>query len=131
MELIFSALRTPYHTRHRSRRFGTKDRIQESSGASLSRSGSTGKGVQFIERSIDMKRNLLLVLAVLGAGLQSGLVQASPYPMDAEANYALPPADTYADQQVRMGETANGWGVSRRVVQPHDPFPFGGGYIDD
>jgi hypothetical protein len=78
-----------------------------------------------------MKRNLLLVSAALAVGLQSGLVQASPYPMDAEANYALPPTDTYADQQARMGETPNNWGVSRRVVQPHDPFPFGGGYIDD
>ncbi len=78
-----------------------------------------------------MKRNLLLVAAVFAAGLSSGLVQASPYPMDAEANFALSPADTYADQHARVGETPNVWGVSRRVVQPHDPFPFGGGYIDD
>jgi hypothetical protein len=78
-----------------------------------------------------MKRNLMLVSAVLAVGLQSGLVHASPYPMDAEANFALPPADTYADQQLRKGESPNVWGVSRRVVQPHDPFPFGGGYIDD
>ena len=78
-----------------------------------------------------MKRNLLLVSAVLGVGLQVGLVQASPYPMDAEASFALPPTDTYADHQARMGEAPNVWGVSRRVVEPHDPFPFGGGYIDD
>ena len=78
-----------------------------------------------------MKRNLLLVSAVLAVGLQSGLAQASPYPMDAEANFALLPSDTYADRHARMGETPDVWGVSRRTVQPHDPFPFGGGYIDD
>jgi hypothetical protein len=78
-----------------------------------------------------MKRNLLMLLSLAAVGLQSGLVQASPFPADAEANYSLPAADTYADRHARMGETPNVWGVSRRVVQPHDPFPFGGGYIDD
>jgi hypothetical protein len=78
-----------------------------------------------------MKRNLLMLLSVVVVGLQSGFVQASPFPSDADANYSLPPKDTYADRHERMGETPNVWGVSRRVVQPHDPFPFGGGYIDD
>ena len=78
-----------------------------------------------------MKRNVLLVLSVIAVGLQSGLVQASPFPADAEASHHLPPAETYADRHAGMGETANVWGVSRRVVQPHDPFPFGGGFIDD
>ena len=74
-----------------------------------------------------MKRNLLIV-ALLSLGLQ-GVAQAN-FPADAEADYNLPPMDTYADQQAR-GESSPAWGVSKRQVEPHDPFPFGGGYIDD
>ena len=77
-------------------------------------------------------KSKLFVLAVLSLGLQ-GVAHASPFPMDAEANYSLPPADTYADQQARSGKGATSapWGVSKRQVEPHNPFPFGGGYISD
>jgi hypothetical protein len=78
-----------------------------------------------------MKRNLLLVSSVLAFGLQSAIVQASPYPADAEASYNLAANETYAAPSVRGGDGSEAWGVSRRVVQPHNPFPFGGGQIDD
>ena len=77
-----------------------------------------------------MKRTQLLLLSVLTFGLQ-GVAQATPFPADAEASYHLAALGTYADQQARMGETSDAWGVSKRVVTPHNPFPFGGGYIDD
>jgi hypothetical protein len=75
-------------------------------------------------------KSKLLVIAVLSLGLH-GVASASPFPMDAEANYSLAPSDTYADQQARSGSGATAWGVSKRQVEPHNPFPFGGGYIDD
>ena len=76
-------------------------------------------------------KSKLVVLAVLSLGLQG--VAHAQFPMDAEANYSLAPADTYADQQARSGTgaTSAAWGVSKRQVEPHNPFPFGGGYIDD
>jgi hypothetical protein len=77
-----------------------------------------------------MKAKQLLVLSVLGFGLQT-VAQASPYPADAEASHHLPPLDTYADQQARSGTGVDTWGVTQRQVRPHDPFPFGGGYVDD
>ena len=78
-----------------------------------------------------MKRKLLLVASILALGLQCGFLQASPFPSDAEASYDLPAIESYAERHARVGETPDVWGVSRRVMQPHDPFPFGGGYIDD
>ena len=78
-----------------------------------------------------MKPNRVLLSLAVAVALQSGLTLASPYPSDGEAPYTLAPLDTYADQQARMGDGAEVWGVSKRTVQPHDPFPFGGGYIDD
>ena len=78
-----------------------------------------------------MKSSRLLVSIALAVGLQSGLSHATRYPSDGEAPNTLPPLDTYADQHARMGETPDAWGVSKRVVEPHNPFPFGGGYIDD
>ena len=75
-----------------------------------------------------MKRMQLLAASVLAFGLQ-GVAQANPFPADAEASYHLPALDSYAEQQARMGD-GPAWGVSKRVVTPHDPFPFGGGYID-
>ena len=77
-----------------------------------------------------MKRIHLFVLSVLAFGLV-GVAQASPFPADAEANYSLPAADSYADRYARGDAGAAAWGVSKREVQPHNPFPFGGGYIDD
>ena len=77
-----------------------------------------------------MKRMQLLAVSVLAFGLQ-GVAQATPLPADAEASYHLAALDTYADQQARRGERSDAWGVSKRVVTPHNPFPFGGGYIDD
>ena len=59
------------------------------------------------------------------------VAQATPFPADAEASYNLPALDIYADQQGRKGESSNAWGVSKRVVTPHDSFPFGGGFNDD
>ena len=78
-----------------------------------------------------MKRTLLFVFSAAVMGLQSGFLQASPFPSDAEASYNLPAPDTYADRMAREGASTDVWGVSRRTSQPHDPFPFGGGYIDD
>ena len=64
-----------------------------------------------------MKKQLLLV-SVLTVGLQ-GVAHAT-YPSAGEESYSLPTAATY-----------QAWGVSKRIVEPHNPFPFGGGYIDD
>ena len=77
-----------------------------------------------------MKRNQLLVLSVLVFGLQ-GVAQASPYPADAEASFDLPAIESYAERQARLGNGSEAWGVSKREVEPHNVFPFGGGYIDD
>ena len=65
-----------------------------------------------------MKRIPLFVLAVLTIGLQ-GVAHAT-YPSDAEAVASLPEA-----------ASSQAWGVSMRQVTAHNPFPFGGGYIDD
>jgi hypothetical protein len=78
-----------------------------------------------------MKRNLLLVLSVLAFGLQGVAHAASPYPADAEASFDLPALETYAERVARMGDNPDAWGVSKRQVEPHNVFPFGGGYIDD
>ena len=92
-----------------------------------------------------MKRNSLLALSVLAFALQGAwsgaalaqltatgeIVSTSPFPADGEAAYELPAPESYAERHARMGETPASWGVSRREVQPHDPFPFGGGPVDD
>jgi hypothetical protein len=91
-----------------------------------------------------MKRKTqLLALSVLLVGVQ-GVVSATamdvPYPSDAEASYNLSARDTYADQHAGKDTNADQhvsklpklWGVNfRRKPQPHDPFPFGGGPVDD
>ena len=84
-----------------------------------------------------MKRNLqMAVLASLvfaGQGALAANVEQE-YPSDAEASYSLPALDSYADQMARAGranEEPQAWGVGKRQVTPHDPFPFGGGMIDD
>ena len=79
-----------------------------------------------------MKRIQLLVLSALVAGLQASAAQAT-FPSDAEASHDLPALETYADRMTRIGNTdgAEVWGVSRRQVEAHNPFPFGGGFIDD
>ncbi len=64
-----------------------------------------------------MKKQLVVV-SLLALGLQ-GVAHAT-YPADAEASYNLPALDS-----------SPAWGVSKRAVEPHNPFPFGGGYIDD
>jgi hypothetical protein len=91
-----------------------------------------------------MKRNQLLVLSLLTLGLQgistgsaladltaSGAIVETSYPMDGEGHFVLPALESYAERQARVGESSAAWGVGRREVTPHDPFPFGGGYIDD
>lgn len=78
-----------------------------------------------------MKHTHVVVLSFIALGLQSAAVQASPFPADAEASYNLPALETHADRHARMGEASAVWGVSKREVQPHDPFPFGGGPVDD
>ena len=83
-----------------------------------------------------MKRNIkVLVFSVLMFGLQGAALSAtndSPYPADAEASYNIPAKETYADRQARIGDSAEVWGVSKREqVQPHNPYPFGGGPVDD
>ena len=76
-----------------------------------------------------MKSKYLVVSLVL-VGLQSVSGAAlAEFPADAEASYNLPAIQTYAEAQAAGGDTS--WGVSRREVTPHDPFPFGGGFIDD
>ena len=82
-----------------------------------------------------MNRKNLLV-SLLFAGLHSltlsaFAMEASTFPADAEASYDLPALETRADYYARVGEPEAVWGVSKRQVTPHDPFPFGGGFIDD
>ncbi|HEX2826802.1 MAG TPA: hypothetical protein VHP37_10685 [Burkholderiales bacterium] len=84
-----------------------------------------------------MKRTMkMVVLSSLVFAVQ-GAVAAEvdqPYPSDAEASYSLPALDSFADQMARAGranEEPQSWGVGKRQVTPHDPFPFGGGFIDD
>ena len=77
-----------------------------------------------------MKRIQLLVLSALVAGLQASAAQAT-FPSDAEASYDLPAIQTYADRMASLGNDAEVWGVSRRQVEAHNPFPFGGGPVDD
>ena len=64
-----------------------------------------------------MKKQLV-VLSLLFVGLQ-GVAHAT-YPSSALESYPLPEASSF-----------EAWGVSKRAVQPHNPFPFGGGNIDD
>lgn len=78
-----------------------------------------------------MKRNQLLVLSVLAFGLQGAVAQASTYPADAEASFDLPALQSRVDRYAAAGNGDDVWGVSKREVQAHNPFPFGGGYIDD
>ena len=79
-----------------------------------------------------MKHVKLLVLSALVAGLQVSVAHAT-FPSDAEASYNLPAKQSYAERMAAAGDTtgAEAWGVSRRQVEPHNPFPFGGGPIDD
>jgi hypothetical protein len=67
-----------------------------------------------------MKLKQLFALSVLAFGIQ-GVAQAA-YPADAEWSQIA---------AFESSEGAASWGVSMRQVKPHDPFPFGGGYIDD
>lgn len=90
-----------------------------------------------------MKRNQLVLLSVLALGLSGAAfaentisggvpgLQPSSFPMDAEASFDLPALETYADRVARTGDNPAAWGVSKREVEPHNVFPFGGGYIDD
>jgi hypothetical protein len=64
-----------------------------------------------------MKKQLA-VLCLLSLGIQ-GVAHAT-YPSAGEETYALPEAASF-----------EAWGVSKRAVAAHNPFPFGGGYIDD
>ena len=73
-----------------------------------------------------------IVFAAQGAAYSAGM--ESPFPSDAEASYNLPALDTYADIQARKGgeQQSEVWGVGKRQgPSPHDPFPFGGGPVDD
>lgn len=84
-----------------------------------------------------MKSNKLFAVSVLALGLNSVGVGAavandvSGYPADAEASFTLPALESRADRIARLGDASETWGVSRREVQAHDPFPFGGGPVDD
>ena len=75
-----------------------------------------------------MKSNYLLVSVIFVGltGLSGGAFAEQGYPADAEASYDLPAIQTYAERNADAV-----WGVSPREVTPHDPFPFGGGFIDD
>jgi hypothetical protein len=82
-----------------------------------------------------MKSNIkVLVFSALMFGVQGVALSAndSPYPADAEASYNIPAKATFADRHAAMGEGSEVWGVSKREqVQPHNPYPFGGGPVDD
>ena len=92
-----------------------------------------------------MKRNQLLVLSLLALGVQAistgsalaeltargEIVEASPFPADGEGPFNLPAIESYAERHARLGGGSEAWGVSRREVAPHDPYPFGGGPVDD
>ena len=84
-----------------------------------------------------MKRKIqVAVVSVLLFAAHGAVVAANQdmqYPSDAEASYSLAALDTYADQQARKGEAeqSQSWGVGTREVKPHNPFPFGGGPVDD
>ena len=79
------------------------------------------------------RKNLLVTLALVGLqGVTfSAFADQSGFPSDAEASYDLPAIEARADRYARMGDQPAAWGVSKREVAPHDPFPFGGGFIDD
>ena len=64
-----------------------------------------------------MKKQILIA-ALLTVTVQ-GVAHAA-YPSDAEASYSM------LDLEVTQP-----WGVSRRAVEPHNPFPFGGGFVSD
>lgn len=91
-----------------------------------------------------MKRNQLLMLSLLAIGLQglSGsavaaltakgeIVETSPFPADGEGPFNLPALESYAERHARLEGAPEAWGVSRRELAPHDPYPFGGGPVDD
>jgi hypothetical protein len=81
-----------------------------------------------------MKHNRLLLSSILALGLQAGAAVASAdrdYPADAEARRDAAMLETHADGYVLVGDGTESWGIGRRVAQPHDSFPFGGGRIDD
>lgn len=68
-----------------------------------------------------MKLKQLVTLSILALGVQ-GAAQAA-YPADAEWSQL--------DFDRPSVSGAASWGVGKRSAEPHDPFPFGGGYIDD
>ena len=82
-------------------------------------------------------RTRLAILTIVLSAAHAGAASAnmgSPFPSDAEASYDLPAPDTYADRFARAANDggSESWGVGRRQAPAlHDPFPFGGGYIDD
>ena len=76
-----------------------------------------------------MKIKQLVLSSVVAFGI-SGVAHAT-YPADAEASYDLAALQSYAEMQAAVGATGASWGVSKRQVEPHNAFPFGGGYIDD
>jgi hypothetical protein len=81
-----------------------------------------------------MKYNRLLLSSIIALGLHGGAAVASPdrdYPVDAQARRDAPILETHADGYVLVGDGTESWGIGRRVVQPHDSFPFAGGRIDD
>ena len=80
-----------------------------------------------------MKHVKLLVLSALVAGLQVSVAHAT-FPSNGDAeNYTLAAIESYAERMAAAGNTAGAeaWGVSRRTVEAHNPFPFGGGPVDD
>jgi hypothetical protein len=62
-------------------------------------------------------------------GASEGIARANP--ADAEASFDLPALQSYVERHSGMGASPSTWGVSERKVEPHNPFPFGGGYQDD
>jgi hypothetical protein len=90
-----------------------------------------------------MKVKQLIALSVLALGVQ-GVAQATypadaefsqiaAYPADAEwSQIAAYPADAEWSQVAAVeSQQAVSWGVNKRMLTAHNPFPFGGGFIDD
>ena len=67
-----------------------------------------------------MKKQLA-VLCLLSLATQG--VAYATYPSAGEETYPMPEAASFTSFEA--------WGVSKRAVEPHNAFPFGGGYIDD
>lgn len=71
------------------------------------------------------------LLGIALGGVASGTNAERPHPPYMEASLDLPALEQYAERLERVNDATEIWGIGRRHVEPHDPFPVGGGCIDD